>query len=34
MIEAGAEEIPNETMLEAIKQAHEEIKRYATLFRE
>ena len=27
MIEAGAEEIPNETMLEAIKQAHEEIKK-------
>ena len=27
MIEAGADEIPNETMLEAIKQAHEEIKK-------
>ena len=26
MIEAGADEIPNETMLEAIKKAHEEIK--------
>ena len=26
MIEAGANEIPNETMLEAIKKAHEEIK--------
>lgn len=26
MIEAGAEEIPNDTMLEAIKKAHEEIK--------
>ena len=26
MIEAAAEEIPNETMLEAIKKAHEEIK--------
>ena len=27
MIEAGADEIPNETMLEAIKKAHEEIKK-------
>ncbi len=27
MIEAGADEIPNDTMLEAIKKAHEEIKR-------
>ena len=27
MIEAGADEIPNETMLEAIKQAHVEIKK-------
>ena len=27
MIEAGADEIPNETMLEAIKQAHAEIKK-------
>ena len=27
MIEAGADEIPNEPMLEAIKQAHEEIKK-------
>ena len=27
MIEAGADEIPNETMLDAIKTAHEEIKR-------
>ena len=26
MIEAGADEIPNETMLDAIKKAHEEIK--------
>lgn len=27
MIEAGADEIPNDTMLEAIKKAHEEIKK-------
>ncbi len=27
MIEAGANEIPDDTMLEAIKQAHEEIKK-------
>ncbi len=27
MIEAGADEIPNDTMLEAIKTAHEEIKK-------
>lgn len=32
MIEAGADEIPNDTMLEAIKTAHEEIKKYVTLF--
>ena len=30
MIEAGADEIPNDTMLEAIKTAHEEIKKICT----
>jgi len=30
MIEAGADEIPNDTMLEAIKKAHEEIKNICT----
>ena len=27
MIEAGADEIPNDTMLDAIKAGHEEIKK-------
>ena len=30
MIEAGADEIPNDTMLDAIKEAHEEIKKICT----
>ena len=33
MIEAGADEIPNDIMLEAIEKAHIEIKNYANLFR-
>lgn len=32
MIEAGADEIPNDTMLEAIEKAHVEIKKYANSF--
>lgn len=32
MIEAGANEVPNDVMLEAIKTAHEEIKKYVNLY--
>lgn len=32
MIEAGANEVPDDTMLEAIKEAHKEIKKYVNLF--
>ena len=34
MIEAGADEIPNDTMLEAIKAGHEEIKKLCTFISE
>ena len=34
MIEAGADEIPNETMLEAIKKGHEEIKKICNVISE
>jgi len=34
MIEAGANEVPDEVMLDAIKKGHEEIKKLLTLLTE